>query len=313
MLTQTYSGEGQVAESQLQTSRSFMAMDRAAQAFVQNWIDPLLGNSRSKHIKALAVSHEASSLSLIERSLNRYLGVAVATLVLASAGSLLFPPLLLVAAAGALFMSMPVYQEAYRTLTKNHKVNVAVLVAVNVTGTWLYGYYVASAMGLFLYHLGQKLVYHTRDRSQHSLVDVYGQQARSVWVLVNGVEIEIPFAQVQAGDVVVVQAGQSIPVDGTIIQGIATIDQHTLTGEAQPVEKGLGAQVFATTTILTGLVHIQVEKAGNQTSAAQIAEMLNHASSYQMSLESQALRLANQLSVPTLILSGLYQWCLGHE
>jgi Cu2+-exporting ATPase len=58
-----------------------------------------------------------------------------------------------------------------------------------------------------------------------------------VWLLSNGVETEISFESLKHGDIVVVNAGETIPVDGTITAGMATVDQHLLTGESQPVEK----------------------------------------------------------------------------
>jgi len=80
----------------------------------------------------------------------------------------------------------------------------------------------------------------------------------------DGVEVELPFGELQAGDIIVVNAGEVIAADGTIISGTASIDQHMLTGESQPAEKTVGDPVFATraTIILSGQIHIQVEKAG---------------------------------------------------
>ncbi len=80
----------------------------------------------------------------------------------------------------------------------------------------------------------------TQDRSIKSLINIFGEQPRSIWVLVDGVEVEVPFESVKAGDTVLIQAGQTIAVDGMIAKGYATIDQRTLTGESQPVEKGAG-------------------------------------------------------------------------
>jgi Cu2+-exporting ATPase len=104
---------------------------------------------------------------------------------------------------------------------------------------------------------------------------------------------------------VVVQAGQVIPVDGTITRGIATIDQHLLTGEAQPIEKGGGDSVLAATVVLTGAIHIRVEKAGHEISAAQMVDILNRTATYQMSMESKALAIADRAALPTLALGAL--------
>lgn len=103
-----------------------------------------------------------------------------------------------------------------------------------------------------------------------------GQQPRSVWVLVDETEAQIPFEQLQLGDTVIIDAGQMIPIDGHIIQGEASVDQHMLTGESQPVEKRSGEPCFASTIILAGRIYVRVEKTGRETVADQIGEILNN-------------------------------------
>ena len=168
-------------------------------------------------------------------------------------------------------------------------------------------------MGNGLYFLAKKILYKTEDRARRTLVSVFDQQPRSVWLEVDGVEVEVPLERVRAGDTVVVQAGQPIPVDGVITRGLASIDQRALTGEAQPVEKGPGDQVLATTVVLTGNLHIRVDKAGEETAAAQIADILNRTGSYQLSIESKAVNIADALAVPALALGGVAWATVGYQ
>ena len=92
-----------------------------------------------------------------------------------------------------------------------------------------------------------------------------GEQPQHVWVLQGAtfdddkVEVEVPFDSVQVGEIVVINAGQMIPVDGMIHDGVASIEQHILTGESQPAEKGIGDPVFAATVVLSGKIYIRVE------------------------------------------------------
>jgi len=109
--------------------------------------------------------------------------------------------------------------------------------------------------------LCRKLLARTEDQSRQSLINVFGQQPRTVWVLADGSEVEVPFAQLQAGDTLIVGAGQIIAADGVVSAGAASVDQHILTGEAKPAEKGAGETVFAGTIVLMGKIFIQVEKA----------------------------------------------------
>jgi Cu2+-exporting ATPase len=110
------------------------------------------------------------------------------------------------------------------------------------------------------------------------LINIFGEQPCSAWLLTKGVEVEIPFEQLKVGDIVVVNAGEVIPVDGVIETGIASIDQQRLTGESQPAEKIKGDAVFATTVVLSGKLHICVEQTGMETSAAQISKVLKETS-----------------------------------
>ena len=107
------------------------------------------------------------------------------------------------------------------------------------------------------------------------------------------------------GDIVVVSAGEIIPVDGVIVAGIASVDQHILTGEAQPVEMEAEDHVFASTIVLAGSIDIQVEKAGEETTAAKIAEILSATADSKLSIQSRGEAWADQSALPTMFLGSL--------
>ena len=303
--------EGQAISTD--SSRSFTKFDAMAQAFARRWIDPLFDQTRAQQHKELSVMGETPAASHSEKEVNRRLLVSLGALGLALASDVFFPPLLIPAIVGGVYASLSVYGQAYRSVVKRRKVDLSVLGALNSVAALLGGFITAGALGLVIYFLGQKLVTKTEDHSRQSLVDVFGKQPRTVWMLVKGVEIEVPFEQIGAGDLLAVQAGQAIPADGIITRGVASIDQHTLTGEAQPVEKGVGEAVFATTVVLAGSILLRVEKAGRETTAAQITDILNRTGSYEMAIESKALQLANRSALPTLITSGVAMLLVGYE
>jgi len=145
----------------------------------------------------------------------------------------------------------------------------------------------------------------TEDHARQNLTTIFGLHKQTVWVVKEGIEVEIPLAQVQAGDLVAVHAGETIPVDGVIRQGMATIDQHILTGEAQPAEKGIGEPVFATTLVLNGKLCIEVEKAGDQTVAAQIVQILERTTDYRTTVVSRTQQLADRVALPLLCTSAI--------
>ncbi|NJL60082.1 MAG: hypothetical protein HC887_11045 [Desulfobacteraceae bacterium] len=116
------------------------------------------------------------------------------------------------------------------------------------------------------------------------------------------IEVEVPFERVKAGDIIAVNAGEYIPTDGMIVSGVASIDQHQLTGEAQPAERTVGDSVFAGTVVLSGRLRIRVEKAGKDTVIAQLGEILNRTADFKTSIQSRGQYIADQAVIPTLIL-----------
>jgi Cu2+-exporting ATPase len=127
------------------------------------------------------------------------------------------------------------------------KADVNTIYTLTLTGCFFGNYYATGNLAAFFYVLSKKLLTKVKNDSQQSLIDVFGQHPKFVWVLVNDVEVNTPFEDLKSGDVVVVNAGEAIPADGLIIEGMASVDQHIMTGEAQPVEKEIGDRVFAAT------------------------------------------------------------------
>ncbi len=157
------------------------------------------------------------------------------------------------------------------------------------------------------------LIHKMEDRSLRSMVDVYDKQPAKVWILSQDSEVEIPFAHLAAGDLVVVGAGQVIPVDGEIAEGTASVDQRLLTGEAQPAEKGPGDAVMAATVVLAGRIVIRVERTGKATLAARIAGILARTASYKQTFETKSSAIGDRWVVPTLGLSAVTAPWLGFK
>lgn len=106
-------------------------------------------------------------------------------------------------------------------------------------------------------------------------------------------------------------AGDVVPVDGQIMKGEAGIDEHRFTGEAIPVEKGQGDAVFSMTLVLSGKIHVRVEKAGTETCAMEISQVLRQTAEYKSFSTLRAESFARQLVKPTLIASTIAWPLLG--
>jgi heavy metal translocating P-type ATPase len=137
------------------------------------------------------------------------------------------------------------------------------------------------------------------------LLNVFGKQARFVWRDVDGVEVETPLERLKVGDIIVVHTGEAVPVDGDVVDGMAMVDQHTLTGESAPVEKIQGDKVLASTTLIAGKVRVAVTSAGSDTTSAKLARILEDTAGYKLRSQSRGEELADKAVAPTLALGAL--------
>lgn len=290
-----------------QSARAFLRPTAAKERMlrIQAAVQDLFADTRRQQMQSLDTTYADDATQGVEQTRKRDLTIAVAGFGLASAGALVAPFFYLPSIALCTYAFREVFAQPYRLLVEERKLDYRAVLAFSVAAAFAGGYVVAASFGGVLGLLNFYLVAKTEDRSKRSIVDLFGGQVRSVWLLVDGVEVETPIGAVCAGDTVVVHAGQMIPVDGVITSGTATIDQHMLTGESQPVEKEAGDSVLASTVLLSGFIHLRVEQAGDMTVAAQITHMLSQTTDFKRTLESRTDRFLNQITLPILGLSVL--------
>lgn len=268
-------------------------------------------DAREEQLLEIANSTEEIDISGEEQEINHYLAVSGVSLALTTAGALFYPPLTLLSLPALLYTATNFFKWHYKMMFKEKRVGVAMIDFISVTGTLATGNYFAASLTYVLLYVSRKLIIKTEDHSRKSLINVFGTQPRFIWIQREGVEVEIPFESLSIGDIVVAHAGETILVDGTIVSGRASIDQRTLTGESQPVEKAIGDEAFASTVVLSGQVHIEVDKAGASTVAAQIGDILNHTADFTSTIRSRGEKVIDRGAVPTLIFSALALPVLG--
>jgi len=245
-----------------------------------------------------------------DHKLNRRISISLGLMGLAAAGSFFYSPLLLIASAGTLINNLPVFQELSKNLKKG-RITTELLEVVSLIGFLVTGYFFLATVVSFIALLDIKLLRRTEEHSHQQLIDQFSQKPHSIWIITNGAEVEIPLEAVRKNDFVVVNTGEAIPVDGTVVEGNATIDQHSLTGESQPVEKENGATVFATTFVLSGRILIQAKHTGSDTNAAKIGHVLEQTQDFKESLRLRGKKIADSFIAPTLLVSGLTLPFLG--
>ncbi|ETX03422.1 MAG: hypothetical protein ETSY1_00085 [Candidatus Entotheonella factor] len=248
---------------------------------------------------------EPLDMSQEEQHLNQQIRNALGLLGLVTAGNLGYPLLTLVSLPFLLYQAIPIFQAGYRELVKRRKIGSNVFAALIQGSMLIMGYFWAVALGNVINWGTAKLVYRVQNNSRQRLSSVFGELPRSVWIPHEGIELEVPLEQIEAGDTIIVHAGEAVPVDGVITDGMASIDQHLLTGEARPVEKEAGEAVYAATLVLSGTISVQVEKAGADTVVANIEAVLQETAYYTSSLELKAIDIGDRIIPIMLVLSAV--------
>ncbi|WP_353570147.1 heavy metal translocating P-type ATPase [Candidatus Albibeggiatoa sp. nov. BB20] len=222
-----------------------------------------------------------------------------------SIASYAYPPLIPVSVVVVSYTTIPIIDDAVKTIRNEKRIRNDTLTATTGVLAIALNQAFAGAIEAWVYHFGEKMVSKTKDTSKKILTNVFEQQPNKVWILRDNTEIEVDLEIIQLDDVVIVNTGMVIPVDGIIQQGMAVIDQHALTGEAVPVECGVGDKVFASTLLISGKVYLQVEQTGAETTVAKLGELLNHTATFKTSLQLEGEKWADQASTPLLAFSAL--------
>lgn len=161
-------------------------------------------------------------------------------------------------------------------------------------------YFESAATILTLITLGKYLETRSKGKTSEAIAKLMDLAPKTAVVIRNGQESEIPVEEVAVGDIVVVRPGQSIPVDGIIMEGSSSVDQSALTGESIPVEKQSGDTVIAATINQSGFFKFQAQKVGNDTTLAQIIELVEDANSTKAPIAKLADRISG-VFVPVVI------------
>ncbi|HWO99309.1 MAG TPA: heavy metal translocating P-type ATPase [Methylococcus sp.] len=239
------------------------------------------------------------------------LAFCTASLPLAAAAQFAVPALLPVSAALLAYTSIPSFVGAYEVLAKERRLGIDVLDSIVILGCLGTLQVFPGAVMCWCLSFGRRLVKKTEDHSKRMLLNAFGKQPRHVWLVKDGVEVEVPLDRIRQGDIVAVHTGDMVPVDGHIVEGMAMIDQHTLTGESTPAEKGIGDRVFASTILVAGKIFVSVEHSGADTASAKISQILNDTAGYKLSSQHKGERLADRIVLPTLAVSGLAMATMG--
>jgi len=210
------------------------------------------------------------------------------------------------------------YVAAWRA-ARHGTTNMDTLVAVGTSAAWLYSlvvtlaprlvheaglhpetYFDSSAAIIGLVLLGRWLEARAKGRAASAIRRLLELQAHDAHRIERGVERDVPVADVRVGDLLRVRVGETIPVDGVIVEGATAIDESMLTGESVPVDRSAGEAVMGATRNTSGSVVMRATRVGRDTALARIVQLVEHAQASKPPLQRLADRVS-EVFIPAVL------------
>lgn len=165
-------------------------------------------------------------------------------------------------------------------------------------------YFESAAMILALITLGKTLEAYSKGKTTSAIKGLMNLAPKTVHVIVDGVEKEIPVSDLQENDLFVVRPGENFAADGEIVSGDTSVNESSVTGESIPIDKTVGSSVISGTTNINGFVTVKAKKVGENTTLAGIVKLVEDASSSKAPIAKTADKVSG-VFVPTVILVAL--------
>lgn len=214
------------------------------------------------------------------------------------------------------------YTSAFKAL-RNGSANMDVLIAMGSSAAYFYSvvitfanihqhvYFETAAVIITLIRLGKYLEARAKGRTSEAIKKLMGLRAKTARLIRDGQEVSVPIDDVRVGDTVIVKPGETIPVDGVVVEGRSTVDESMLTGESLPVEKKQGDTVIGATLNKLGFIKFEATKVGRETALARIIKLVEDAQGSKAPIQ----KLADQVSavfVPIVIVISLITFAVWY-
>ena len=288
----------------------------------QNLIN-LIQNTLNSHIFEICKNEkiEKSSKYVIERKLQEESPKEIVKKIIATAGllgyNLFFKPKSAIAITGirkflnyntlsTLALAMPVLKNGVNSLIKNKRPNADTLSSSAIISSILLGKESAALTIMFLEEVSELLTVYTMQKTRGAIKDMLSVGENYVWKEISEDNVKrVPIEEIQKDDIIVVQTGEKISVDGKIIKGEALIDQSSITGEYMPIKKSEGDDVYAGTIIKNGNISIIAEKVGDDRTVSRIIKLVEDANFNKADIQNYADTFSAQLIPLNFILAGI--------
>ncbi|HKG92499.1 MAG TPA: cation-translocating P-type ATPase [Gemmatimonadaceae bacterium] len=235
--------------------------------------------------------------------------LAVAVVILLYDRGLVGRPVLFAAVALGLY---PLVKTGVLDLVRERKIGTEIFVTIATAIAMLGGEYVAGAILMTIILIAELIADLNTERARASIKALIGSVPQVALVRRSGGDVEVPVAELRPGDVVVVRAGEKIPVDGVVKNGEASVNQAPITGESVPQEKTPGVTVFAGTVVELGALDVETQKVGGDTMFSRIVKLVETAEEEQAPVQKLADRVAAWL-IPVVLVFLVLVWFVTHD
>ena len=181
----------------------------------------------------------------------------------------------------------PIFLNVIRA-TLNKQVIAHTLMSIGAIAALLVGEWTTAMVVIFFMHIGGYTERLTAEGARRAVKDLTAMAPQTARIEKDSEEKEIPIADVQLNDIVIVRPGEKIPVDGEVIAGDAAVDQSSVTGEAMPVEAGIGSQVRGATILKQGTLKVRTQAVGAQSMFGRVIKMVEEAEAHRADVQQFA-------------------------
>lgn len=192
-----------------------------------------------------------------------------------------------VGVALVLLSGAPIFLNVIRA-TLNKQIIAHTLMSIGAIAALVVGEWTTAMVVIFFMHIGGYTERLTAEGARRAVKDLTAMAPQTARIEKNGEEKEIPIAEVQLDDIVIVRPGEKIPVDGEVIAGHAAVDQSSVTGEAMPVEAGIGSQVRGATILKQGTLKVRTQAVGAQSMFGRVIKMVEEAEAHRADVQQFA-------------------------
>ena len=205
---------------------------------------------------------------------------------------------------------------------KKHSANMNTLVATGTAVAYFYSifamitdravYFESAAFVTVFVLLGDAMEEKTHNNASNALGKLMGLQAKDAEVLKDGKFVKVPLDQVQVGDLIRVKPGEKVPVDGTILEGVTSLDESMVTGESMPVMKKVGDTVVGSTINNNGTITFKATKVGADTMLAQIVDLVKKAQTSHAPIQNLTDKISN-VFVPAVMIIAILTFMIWYS